>query len=140
MMTAGRGATLKGKPMNTFARAHNQYLDPPDDDPICEDGCGETMTRDITGEWYCVNKYCPLKFDEGSTEREMAEMLIGAQEEIKSLSQRLRAKTRDTENAVRLVSYLDAFMDELEFPVSKIYKLNELVNRINALLNKKKEV
>ena len=62
-----------------------KYLDPPDPDPVCEDGCGETLQHDITGEWVCVNKYCPLKFDEGSTAREMAEMLIGAQETIKSM-------------------------------------------------------
>jgi hypothetical protein len=68
----------------------DKYLDPPDEDPVCEDGCGETMKRDnLTHEWICENKYCPLKFDEGSIAREMAEMLIGAQEEVKSLARRL---------------------------------------------------
>lgn len=64
--------------MNNFARAHNQYLEPPDDDPICEDGCGEALVQDTNEDWFCNNKFCPLKFNEGSTEREMAELLIGA--------------------------------------------------------------
>ena len=82
-------------PMNNFARMHDRYLEPPDEDPVCEDGCGEVMTRDhITREWYCDNKFCPLKFD--GVEREMAEMLIGATETVKSLSKQLMAirKTR----------------------------------------------
>lgn len=73
--------------MSSFTRSHDRYLDPPDDDPVCEDGCGETMTRDITGEWYCANKFCPLKF-EGNA-REMAEMLIGANETVKALWRRI---------------------------------------------------
>lgn len=56
--------------MNNFARAHNSYLEPPDDDPICEDGCGETLVRDMDGSWYCPNKFCPLKFQ--GTEQAMA--------------------------------------------------------------------
>lgn len=74
--------------MNNFARAHDRYLEPPEDDPICEDGCGETMTCDITGEWYCANKFCPEKFE--GIEREMAEMLIGANETVKSLMRKIR--------------------------------------------------
>ena len=74
-----------------FANAHSKYLDPPDPDPVCEDGCGETMVKDITGEWYCANKFCPLKFDGDA--REMAEMLIGATETVKSLQRRLARLT-----------------------------------------------
>ncbi len=66
----------------------DSYYDPPEDDPICEDGCGETMTRDVTGEWYCANKFCPEKFQ--GVEREMAEMLIGANETVKSLMNKVR--------------------------------------------------
>ena len=73
--------------MDNFARAHDQYLNPPDDDPVCEDGCGETMVKDIEGEWYCPNKFCPLKFDGDA--REMAEMLTGANETVKSLVKRI---------------------------------------------------
>ena len=73
---------------SNFTKAHNRYLDPPEDDPICEDGCGETMTRDnLTHEWVCSNKFCPLKFD--GVAREMAEMLIGANETVKSLAGKL---------------------------------------------------
>lgn len=74
-----------------FERAHNQYLEPPDDDPICEDGCGESLVQDINGDWFCNNKFCPLKFD--GTAREMAEMLIGATETVKSLRRRLANKS-----------------------------------------------
>lgn len=73
---------------SNFVKAHNQYLEPPDEDPICEDGCGETMKRDnLTHEWFCDNKFCPNKFD--GVAREMAEMLIGANETVKSLSKQL---------------------------------------------------
>ena len=77
--------------MNNFARAHDRYLEPPDDDPVCEDGCGETLVRDrLGGELFCSNKFCPLKFNEGTIEREMAEMLIGAYEQIDSMRRRLQ--------------------------------------------------
>ncbi len=69
-------------------KSFDSYYDPPEDDPICEDGCGETMTRDMTGTWYCANKFCPEKFQ--GVEREMAEMLIGANETVKSLMNKVR--------------------------------------------------
>lgn len=65
--------------MNNFARAHDQYLEPPDDDPVCEDGCGDTLEKDINGDWFCPNKFCPLKFS--GTEKEMAEALVGFMED-----------------------------------------------------------
>jgi hypothetical protein len=53
----------------------DSYYDPPDDDPICEDFCGETLVRDPwTLEWVCVNKFCPSKFQ--GVEKEMAEALV----------------------------------------------------------------
>lgn len=73
--------------MNNFARAHNSYLEPPDDDPICEDGCGEYMERDMEGEWYCANKFCPLKFQ--GIEKEMAERLLEAKDTIRQLEGRV---------------------------------------------------
>lgn len=79
--------------MNDFINAHNQYLEPPDGAPYCEDGCGETMERDgFTGEWICVNKFCPLKFD--GTAREMAEELVDVNETVKILARKIqRMKT-----------------------------------------------
>jgi hypothetical protein len=85
---------LGGGKMSNFARAHNQYLDPPDDDPVCEGGCGEAMTRDLTGVLVCENKFCPLRWDNGTVEREMAEMLIGAQETVKSMMRRYARVTK----------------------------------------------
>ena len=75
--------------MTTFAQSHSRWLDPPDDPPVCETehGCGESLERDITGEWVCKNIYCPEKFD--GRAQEMAELLIGAREEVKSLTARL---------------------------------------------------
>lgn len=76
--------------MNNFARAHNSYLEPPDDDPICEGehGCGDYLERDRwTGEWICVNKFCPTKFD--GVAQEMAEALVEYMEEIRTLKARL---------------------------------------------------
>lgn len=76
--------------MNNFARAHDSYLNPPDDDPICEDGCGETMSRDIDGTWFCANQYCPLKYDKGTMARAMAEKLVDAQDEIDNLKIKIK--------------------------------------------------
>lgn len=77
---------------NNFERAHSQWLDPPEDEKICDDGCGETLVRDADGDWVCSNKFCPSKFSEGSTEREMAEMLVGATETVRSLAAKLRLR------------------------------------------------
>ena len=70
--------------MNNFARAHDSYLNPPDEPEavFCEE-CGEEMTDGET----CKYQFCPSKF-EGDA-KEMAYMLIGATEEVKSLAQRL---------------------------------------------------
>lgn len=67
--------------MNNFARAHDRWLDPPDDDPICEDGCGETLVKDFTGVWLCENKFCPTKFQ--GLEKEMAEALVEALDDVR---------------------------------------------------------
>ena len=76
-----------------FARAHNSYLDPPDEpEAVHCDDCGEEMEpkRDLTGDYYveCHNKFCPGKF-EGDA-KEMAELLIGANDLVKSLAAKLR--------------------------------------------------
>lgn len=72
----------------SFANAHNRYLDPPDEpEAVFCDDCGEEMTVKHDG-MTCTNQYCPAKF-EGDA-REMAELLIGAREEVKSLARRLR--------------------------------------------------
>ena len=80
------------KTMNNFARAHDRYLEPPDDDPVCEDGCGEPLARDITEAWHCINKFCPLKFSEGTIEREMAELIADLRDSIDTLKWRLKRK------------------------------------------------
>lgn len=72
-----------------FANAHNRWLDPPDEPEavLCED-CGEEMTDDKSGTLVCYYQFCPAKF-EGDA-REMAELLIGAREEVKSLARELK--------------------------------------------------
>jgi len=72
-----------------FARAHDQYLTPPDEPEVvfCED-CGEEMEAQHNG-MKCGNEFCPSNFDEGDA-REMAELLVGAQEEVKSLARKIR--------------------------------------------------
>lgn len=74
--------------MNNFERAHNQWLEPPDDDPVCEDGCGDTLERDMDGEWVCPNKFCPTKFS--GVEKEMAEALVEFMDETRTLKSRLQ--------------------------------------------------
>lgn len=65
-------------------RGYDKWLTtPPDDDPICEDGCGETLVRDpYTYEWICENKFCPTKFD--GVEKEMAEALVDALDDVRT--------------------------------------------------------
>ena len=66
--------------MTNFARAHDRYLEPPDDDPVCEDGCGDTMEKDFDGNWVCANIFCPLKFQ--GAEKAMAEALVDALDDV----------------------------------------------------------
>ena len=73
--------------MDKFTRAHNRWLDPPEEPPVCEDGCGETLVPDLSGDWYCNNIFCPTKFD--GTEKKMAEALVDALEEIRTLKRGL---------------------------------------------------
>lgn len=75
-----------------FARAHNSYLEPPEDDPICEDGCGQSLVWQYD-EWVCNNKFCPIKYE--GREKEMAIYLAECLEEIddlKHINNRLKIK------------------------------------------------
>lgn len=68
--------------MNNFARAHNSWLEPPDDDPVCED-CGETLYKHPWNDgWICTNRFCPTKFQ--GVEKEMAEALVDALEDVRT--------------------------------------------------------
>lgn len=79
--------------MNNFTRAHDSWLNPPDEPEavLCEE-CGEELEQGYhTGKLLpCGNVYCPSKFDKGTVEREMAELLVGATEEVKSLMARVK--------------------------------------------------
>ncbi len=74
--------------MNNFARAHDQYLTPPDEpEAVFCDDCGEEMeVRDSYNK--CVNQFCPAKFE--GVAQEMAYVLIGANETVKSLARKLK--------------------------------------------------
>jgi len=80
--------------MNNFTRAHNSYLEPPEEPEavICED-CGEEMEELVRlnssdgHDMKCANQYCPGKHE--GVAKEMAELLIGAREEVKSLARRI---------------------------------------------------
>lgn len=75
--------------MNNFERAHNSYLEPPEEPPVCEDGCSDTLERDPwTHEWVCPNKFCPTKFS--GLEKEMAEALVEFMDETRTLKARLQ--------------------------------------------------
>ncbi len=86
--------------MNNFARAHDQYLTPPEEPEavFCED-CGEEMIEiDSFGgarDMKCVYQFCPAKF-EGDA-REMAEMLRDTKEEAEMLACKLKMKGRQDE-------------------------------------------
>lgn len=65
-----------------YIRGYDKWLTtPPDDDPVCEDGCGEYLVRDCTGVWLCENKFCPTKFQ--GLEKEMAEALVEALDDVR---------------------------------------------------------
>lgn len=78
--------------MEKFGKSHSQYLDPPEEPEavFCED-CGKEMEQiDSFGglrDMKCVNPYCPAKHE--GVAKEMAEMLIGAEETVKSLALQL---------------------------------------------------
>lgn len=59
----------------------DSYYDPPEDDPICEDFCGETLVRnEFSDGWFCANKFCPSKFQ--GVEQEMAFALVDAKDDL----------------------------------------------------------
>ena len=77
-----------------FARAHDQYLNPPDEpEAVYCESCGEEMEvkQDWKGNPYakCKNEFCPGKFITG-VEREMANELVEAREEVKTLKAKVK--------------------------------------------------
>jgi hypothetical protein len=87
----------------------DKYLDPPDDPPCCEDGCGETLEQDRFDNWSCPNPYCPKKFT--GVEHDMAVLLMEANETIKSLTEDVRrlklATTKSEKDIKSLLETLD---------------------------------
>lgn len=96
--------------MNNFARAHNSYLEPPDDDSVCEDGCGETLEKDMNGDWYCPNKFCPLKFS--GVEKEMAEALVEFMDDAHTYKQRLIHRATEIESLKEQIKELKWKMEQ----------------------------
>ena len=79
--------------MNNFARAHDQYLTPPEvPEAVRCESCGEEMEvkQDWKGNPYakCKYEFCPDKFE--GVAAEMAELLIGAREEVKKLAAKVK--------------------------------------------------
>ncbi len=82
-----------------FTRAHDQYLTPPEEPEavFCED-CGKEMEVK-NSSWktertimICNNQFCPAKFE--GVAREMADQLVWATDEIKSLAAKIRRLER----------------------------------------------
>jgi threonine synthase len=93
-----------------FTRAHDQYLNTPDElEAVLCDDCGEEMEQRWTAhaplqhvkEWKCTNQYCPAKFD--GVAAEMAELLIGANETVKSLAAKVKRAEKQYANLVEAV-------------------------------------
>ena len=89
-------------------RGYDNWRTNPPDEPeavLCDD-CGEEMEEidsfDGARDMKCVNQFCPGKF-EGDA-KEMAEMLIGANETVKSLTAELNRKTRELDRVVEAYS------------------------------------
>ena len=85
MIAQAAGTIQRNEDDMDFARAHDQYLTPPDEPEavLCDD-CGEEMEDGET----CKYQFCPAKFE--GVAREMAELLIGAREEVNSLAAKIR--------------------------------------------------
>jgi len=85
-------------------RGYDKWLTtPPDDDPICEDFCGETLVRNpFSDGWFCENPFCPGKFS--GVEQKMAEALVDALEEIRTLKARLERSRREVASLVEQYS------------------------------------
>lgn len=89
--------------MNSISGYDKWLTTPPDDDPICEDGCGETLVRNhFSDGWFCGNGFCPTKYQ--GVEKQMAEALVDALEEIrtlKAIKTRLERSQRNLIDRVR---------------------------------------
>ena len=82
--------------MSKFARAHDRYLDPPDEPEACE-YCGRDVERIqwSKNEYGCTWAYCPSKSPEGTKERELAEMLVAAYDTIDGLRKRINRRKNE---------------------------------------------
>jgi len=85
-------------------RGYDKWLTtPPDDDPICEEGCGETLVRNhFSDGWFCGNGFCPTKYQ--GVEKQMAEALVDALEEISTLKAKLERSRREVASLVEQYS------------------------------------
>jgi hypothetical protein len=102
-----RGDLSKEKKMSNFSRAHDRWLEPPDEpEAVFCDDCGDEMEEGrLTGELLpCGNVFCPSKFKENSTEREMAIELVDALEENRTLKLKLTRSRREVDALVEQYS------------------------------------
>ncbi len=73
---------------SNFARAHDRYLEPPDDPEPCEQ-CGHA-TENKNGELVCPNRFCPSKFPDGSDAQDLAVMYLDAVDTIDDLMRKIK--------------------------------------------------
>lgn len=64
----------------SFASAEAAWLEPPDDDPICEE-CGACLEHDYE-DYYCPNKFCSNKFQ--GVEQEMAIRILELEDQLET--------------------------------------------------------
>ena len=74
--------------MNSISGYDKWLTTPPDEPPCCEDGCGDTLEKDINGDWVCANIFCPLKFQ--GVEKAMAEDLVEYMDKAYTSEKQLR--------------------------------------------------
>lgn len=86
-----------------FIRGYDKWLTtPPADGPEGCEYCGELPEQDSLGDYYCANKFCPEKFQ--GTEQKMAEALVDALEEIRTLKAKLERSRREVASLVEQYS------------------------------------
>ena len=93
--------------MNSIS-GYDKWLTTPPDEPeaiFCVD-CGDEMDESyLTGKLLpCGNVFCPSKFEENSTEREMAVELVNALEESRTLKAQLARSRREVARLVEMYS------------------------------------
>jgi hypothetical protein len=98
--------------MNSISGYDKWLTTPPDEPPYCESGCGDTLERDMEGDWVCENKFCPTKFQ--GVEKEMAEALVEFMDAAHTNAERLRYRKLELDDLMKRLAEADSLLYEFQ--------------------------